>query len=483
MRKRFFKTSNILLLLFLLFAFFTHFYKLGEYFNLTGDPGRDAVIIREIIVDKNLTLIGPKTSTGGFYYAPWYFYLLVPVFVIMGLDPIAGPIFTALAGVLTTYLIYRFGKKMYGETAGFMSGFLYSGSAFALTHDRYAWNPSLTPICGLLSFWFFYKFIEDKDWRNLVLWGLFFGLGIQFHFVLLFSLPVYIFWFLIRGIKVNQWGKGLLGAVLMISFFFLPILIFELRHEFMTSKSFIKFLSYGVERGKTYHPEMGILYYWQLIDDSLKAVVFRGEYLLVFLFIMGMVALSIEGNWRFLLPASLYFGSLLVLGFYKGPVHPYYWVGISVFVFFLIGYLLSEIAKISRGFSFLGLFLFLFLLTENLKEAPIWERPARTVKEEKEAAKIVAEDGKRFGKINLVMLSDIDAAHSAYEYRYLVEYYGKDVLDADKYHEAEKLYVIDEQGVKEVVDLPIMEIRNFRAKEIERRWRTKGGFIIYRLGK
>lgn len=486
-----FKEKYFLILL-IAGALFLNFFKLYDCFNLTGDPGRDAVAVRDIIVEGKMTLLGPKASAGGFYYGPWYFYLLVPFYLISGLNPIGGTYLTALSGVFAVLLMYFIGKEMFGKKAGVLSCLIYLVSPFILNQNRYAWNPSLVPVASLLSFWFFYKYLKDGSWKNLLLWGVFFGLGLHFHFVLIFCLPVYLIMFFV-GRKKKRSYLGLGVSFIAVGMFFLPTLIFELRHDFITMKGLLEFIKHGVEEGKVYHPGMGIGYFLSLIGDLFKKIVFNGKYSELYfsvLFVLGFGFFIVKKklkevdsfSFRYLL--GIVFGSLFYLGFYSGPVHPYYCIFLAFGACFIVGYLLGKILDIGRVFRLFGYLGMFFLVLGNMLVFSLDICPARTIRDQIDVARLIARD-KMGGdeKINVVMFSKQDAAHSAFEYRYLVEYLGRDCLRAENYKNADKLYIVDEVGVEEIVESPVMEIRDFEAGKIEKEWVSEKGYKIYRIGK
>lgn len=487
------KIEFLTIFLLLFFAIFTHFYKLNDYFNLTGDPGRDAVTVYDIIVNKKLTLLGPKTSTGGFYYSPLYFYLLVPVFVLTRLDPIAAPILTATVGIITVFSLYFIARELFGKKTAFLASFLYTVSPFVLTQARRGWNPSLLPIFSLLCFYFFFKFLKEKRNHYLLWWGVCFGAGLQFHFALIFSLPVYLILFLAKGRKVKSAFVWLILALLAITVFFLPIFIFELRHNFITTKSFFDFARFGVEKGRSYHQGMSISYYLTLIYQSLTSLIFTesDSYLLLLSIVIPFFPIiyinrnKITKHNALVYSLVVFLGSLLVLGFYHGPVHPYYWVFIQPLPFLLVGFYLGSLLDKKWPFKVFALTLFGVIFYQSLFNLRSRIVPKRTIKQEKEAAKIITDDAKSTNdkKINIVMISPIDAAHSAFEYRYLVKYYGGKVLPAEDYKNAEKLYIVAEQEIDNPLKQPIMEIKDFGPTQTEKEWKTLIGYTIYRLGK
>jgi 4-amino-4-deoxy-L-arabinose transferase-like glycosyltransferase len=47
-------------------------YHIGGYMTFLGDEGRDAIIVRRLLVDFDPILIGPGTSIGNMYIGPLY---------------------------------------------------------------------------------------------------------------------------------------------------------------------------------------------------------------------------------------------------------------------------------------------------------------------------------------------------------------------------------------------------------------------------
>src|SRR3989344_8367888 len=93
------KQLFILLVGVLLLSAFLRFYRLDEYMTFLGDEGRDAIIIKEMLVNKNLPLIGPPTSVGNIYLGPLYYYMMAAPMAIFYLNPVAAAGMNALIGV------------------------------------------------------------------------------------------------------------------------------------------------------------------------------------------------------------------------------------------------------------------------------------------------------------------------------------------------------------------------------------------------
>src|SRR3989344_1433918 len=96
---------------------FLRFYQLETRTNFTADGGRDYAVVRQMILDKKPTLLGPKVSVGEFFFGPLYYYLLVPALIIGNFDPLSGAVMTALLDSFSLILFYFVAKKLLPRSA------------------------------------------------------------------------------------------------------------------------------------------------------------------------------------------------------------------------------------------------------------------------------------------------------------------------------------------------------------------------------
>src|SRR3990167_4395549 len=135
----------ILILLILLIAAFLRFYRLPEYMTFLGDEGRDAIVIKEILVDHDFPLLGPVTSIGNMYLGPLYYYMMAVPMAIFWLNPVAAAGMVAIITTAAVGLIYYLGKSWFGFWAGVLSSFLYAISPVNINYGRSSWNPNPAP--------------------------------------------------------------------------------------------------------------------------------------------------------------------------------------------------------------------------------------------------------------------------------------------------------------------------------------------------
>src|SRR3990167_5776384 len=64
--------------------------RIDEYKIFLADQGRDALVVRRLLVNFDPILVGPGTSVGNMYLGPIYYYLMAPALWLANYSP-AGP--------------------------------------------------------------------------------------------------------------------------------------------------------------------------------------------------------------------------------------------------------------------------------------------------------------------------------------------------------------------------------------------------------
>ena len=118
------KSEFYLLLFILALGAFVRLYKIDGYMTFLGDEGRDAIIVRRLLVNFDPILIGPGTSIGNMYLGPLYYYLSAPFLLLAGLSPVGPSVMVALFGVATIYLIWYISRIWFGKKASIIASTL-----------------------------------------------------------------------------------------------------------------------------------------------------------------------------------------------------------------------------------------------------------------------------------------------------------------------------------------------------------------------
>lgn len=190
-------------------------------------------IIKDIFVDHHIRLIGQETSINGLYIGPLFYYLQGVFFELTGMDPIGGFYLTMVISLATLVsLIWAVGRY-FGRMAGLAAGLLYTQSSGLAAYDQ--WVVPTQPTL-LWSTWYLYAILglyEGKRWSLVLLGGLV-GLIWYIHiaFVPLLVLIPLVIWLGKSDRKIWTSREMLFGGIIC-GLLIVPVLIFELRHNFI----------------------------------------------------------------------------------------------------------------------------------------------------------------------------------------------------------------------------------------------------------
>lgn|GEM_PF-471814 len=277
--KRLFTTKNLVLAgVFLMFGF-ARFYNLNGRIGFGWDEERDAIIASGILSGK-LTLIGPRViGPEGFFLPPWFFYLLTPFYLLYSGDPHAMVLFIVVSCTLFFILSYKVLGNIFSKETAIIFIALWSINVFSVSLDTTAWNPVLIPTIFIALLYIAHKDITKKNNIWSIILGFIFGLGISFHFQFVFVFP------LVLIIIANKSASkvSLVGTILGLIASFSPLILFDLRHNFLNTKLFVGFFTKSTEP-----LSLSFVYVWTNVIGS-ALTFFRSWVLSVAVYIAGIL--------------------------------------------------------------------------------------------------------------------------------------------------------------------------------------------------
>lgn len=219
--------SNLILILIFISFCFLRFYMLDRRIGFGWDEERDAWVAMNILSGK-LTLIGPRVlSDTGFFLPPYFHYLISPFYAISGGHPVATIYFLYFYGIVFFVLTLFILKRVFGEITAVIFLLLWSVHPYTSGIDTVAWNPVLIPLLFMLLIYVLAKYSFKQSKGLLILSGLVLGLGVSFHVQFLLLAPMFLPFFYKKFFKKFL----VLLAGFLVPFF--PLLIFDLRHNFL----------------------------------------------------------------------------------------------------------------------------------------------------------------------------------------------------------------------------------------------------------
>lgn len=212
-------------------------------FAFTYDQGRDLLEVSKIIWDHNFTLIGPTTGLAGIFYGPWWYYFLVPIFILSNGDPQKIAYIFALIGILSLILLFFFLKRI---TENFLLAF--SLAIIACISNTWMfgpialWSPTLTPALLLGFFYSAYCLFKAKTAKHFFLLGIFAALVLDTSAAFGVFLIAYLFLqpLIFRKIFLDKRFTLTILGVLLVA---LPRIVFELKNNFLMTRSALSFIS------------------------------------------------------------------------------------------------------------------------------------------------------------------------------------------------------------------------------------------------
>jgi 4-amino-4-deoxy-L-arabinose transferase-like glycosyltransferase len=243
-------SDRLVLLSLLALAAILRFAWLPDRGAWDSDQGRDLLVLRSLLVEGALPLVGPVTSVGGVHHGAAYFYLLAPVAALGRLDPtvIAWPF--GLAGVAMVGLVWWLARSIGGWVAGFTAGLLAALSPTAIASSFTIWNANLVAPAAALAVaaaWHA-RASQRARWWALALGAV--GLAIQLHLAaIVLAVPVLgLLAADLRGApraRRLQLGRAVLGGGVIVLVLFLPLLVHELATGFAELRSAVGFIAGG----------------------------------------------------------------------------------------------------------------------------------------------------------------------------------------------------------------------------------------------
>lgn len=210
--------------------------------------------VREIVENKKITLIGAEVGgIGGFFQGPGWNYLLVIPYVLFNGDPYGGMVFVLLVGMATVGSAFLLFRNKLGIFPALFISFLLAVSPGIISQSRFIWPPFIIPPLTLMLIYFVLKSYK----KPLPFIPLAIGtIGIMTHFEIAtgFTLLVssVIAFLLLSFRQMMQW-KVILYSFLAFIVTQSTLIVFDLRHNFISSKGILNLILHNKTVSSSYN--------------------------------------------------------------------------------------------------------------------------------------------------------------------------------------------------------------------------------------
>lgn len=233
-----------ILFLILFIACFLRFYHFGERLEFLGDQGRDGIVIYEAWKNKELPLIGPPVSTGG-YLGPFYYYLIAPFYILSNFNPLIPAYAIAAFDIMAIVLLFTILQRRFGYYAAVPAAALYATSPAIVSSTAQLWNPAPVPFFVLSLAYAFHRYTGDKNNSWIALMGLIIGIMVQLHYSALYYLLGIPLFLIVSGYRMTEKKKPASVIRLLVIFTgavifpLIPFFLYEIAHGFPNTQSLI----------------------------------------------------------------------------------------------------------------------------------------------------------------------------------------------------------------------------------------------------
>ncbi len=221
---------------------------LNETVPYTYDQGRDFLKVQEIVKDKNLTFIGPTTGIIGIYHGAWWYYLLtIPYFVFKGW-PMGFYWFIFFIALIFNLIFFYFLKKEYNEFISLFFLAIIAVSSYFVSLSISVSNNVIVPNLLIILIMLTYYYLKKEKIKYINFYfaiPVILGLILEFEVAFgLFLIPIYlIIIFIFTKNKKNFINlKNIFYVLSSFIIASLPRILFEVKNNFMQTKTFINFL-------------------------------------------------------------------------------------------------------------------------------------------------------------------------------------------------------------------------------------------------
>ncbi len=363
------RKSKLILIAILIFSFLLRVYNFKSYYIFSHDQDLASWIIKDIVVNNHIRLIGQETSSQGIFIGALFYYLQVPFYLLNNMSPIGAIFLPIILGVFATYSIFFVFSKITNTKVGLIGAFIYAASALVVFVDR---EVAPTMPVMLWTIWYLYSLFlvyKNRYLKGFVLSGFLIGLIWHLNLALILLSPLILISFLFSDRKASI--KSIFLGLVTLTVVSSPFIVFEVRHNFSQTNSIYLSLTTAkdlkVENTSRFAKLDRVM---QLVNKNSIGIFSKTNFirpsfmtsmlLLLLIYIVATKKINIFIGIIFSLWLILY-----VAFFSLNALNPseYYFNGMNIVWIFIVSVVLSEIKKSKLGNKIFYILMFLFIVT------------------------------------------------------------------------------------------------------------------------
>ena len=440
-----------------------------------SDQGRDAIIIKRIITFEHFPAIGAPTSIGQVFLGPFYYYLVSPFLALFNYNPVGlafGVAFLSIIGLIASYIAVK--HELNKKTA--LLFFILAGFSYIqIENSRFSWNPNLLPIFSFFTLYFFYKTLKDKKYLFAVLFGSFLSFCLQLHYLSILLIIPILFFSISHLLKTKKKTAFILQTICaFFSFLFwnIPLILFDIRHNFLNSTNFIKlFTEQSIVQKTSFLSrliEVNNGFFSALVKMQTPSIITLIILIFILLILFSRIYTEKYHQRLFILIHAVNFISFMVFfALLNSPNHPHYYGQIYLSFFLIIAFILLSFQKCSAFKNILIIFFVIIYIFFNAKNYNfIFNKSQNQIGHSKIVAEFLSEKigSKPFN------ISTWPVDFSEDNYLYFLELKDKIPANRENHEITNQMFVLCNTKPCLVINSPSWNIYMFGKAKIDKIW-------------
>jgi 4-amino-4-deoxy-L-arabinose transferase-like glycosyltransferase len=413
--------ENWILLGIILISALLRFYRLPEMASYDYDQEFVSQFVLEVVKVYPIRYIGQGLSVMGLFMGPFYFYFLVPFYILFNLNPLGGYVGSVYLGLLNVFLYYVVAKKLFNsKIAGLIAAFIRGVGFYAIAADLVMTPAYTSDMTVLLVFYFLFLIwnLKEKPENNFrqknfyLLPSLFFVFGlftsihpIQFPLILVGILLIFIWK---KRFTILNWLVSIFAFIIPIS----PILYFDKLRNWSMVKQIMGMLqgtqtsstseSFDLSRFLTTLKSINSLFRDLYTTERYKTFLSIYILLLIWFITFYLIKKYLKKQAKFHLAviSVTYLVVYLYYVFFPTHVPEYYVLSLQTLIVLYMGFVISAVGRLGKYGRIIIIALLLFFTINNGKA--IWnfwhtKDPVRLINKQEAIRHIIQKaDGKPF---------------------------------------------------------------------------------------
>lgn len=334
--KKVFSNNEIkILAIILLIGFLLRIYNLPYSVGFDFDQEYASTFVNSVVYEYPIQLIGQGLSVQGLFMGPWYFYYLVPFFMMTEMHPLGGYIGSIILGLFIILAYYYLGKLFFNSKIGLVLA-LFRAVLFSALLVDWSMVPSYSSeLILLLTLYFLYKFWHGSK-KSLMPVAFLAGFYTSMHPILFPIMGSIALIIIIKRKNISL--KYLLISIFLFILPIMPLIRFEMLRNFLEVKQLFMLSETNRAEAKTiqtlyeYIKLMFNFSYDYLLLPQIEWI--RNLISLFFIIILGNAIFRKKGFWKDKFHSILLISLVLftLLYYFILPIHAsiYYFLGANL---------------------------------------------------------------------------------------------------------------------------------------------------------